>query len=276
MPALTLPTGATVAYGEAGAGTPLVLVHGSPGEGRSWGRVTRYLGDGLRVLTPDLPGYGGSTGLPETTPPAAHTAAMAGSLAAVMRACGAPVFLCGHSYGGNVALHAATAHPGLVRGVVLLEPVFFQALALAGDTATLTPATAYFNDYVARVQAGEPGVIARMVDFWFGSGAWTRLPPPVQQFLAGAAPRNARDVAATMAESLPRAALAAFPAPVVIGCGGASPPVIPAIAKALASLLSDAAVETLDGATHGMLDSHPEAVAVLIRRMCARPAVTPG
>ncbi len=274
MPTLTLPTGATVAYAETGSGTPVILVHGSPGEGRSWGRVARYMGDGLRQLTPDLPGYGRSTPLPDATTPAARTAAMADAVGAVIRACDAPVYLCGHSYGGNVALHAAAANPAIVRGCVLLEPVFFRALALAGDTTTLQAATAYFSDYIVRVQAGEPEVIRRMVDFWFGDGAYARLPPPVQQFLAGAAGSNARDVAGSMAEALSRDALAALRAPVVVGYGSASPPVVPAIARALAGILPNVRVTAIEQATHGMLDSHPEQVAGLIRQLCAD--ATPG
>ena len=274
MPTLTLPTGATVAYAETGSGIPVILVHGSPGEGRSWGRVARYLGDGLRQLTPDLPGYGRSTPLPEATTPAARTAAMADAVGAVIRACAEPVYLCGHSYGGNVVLHAAAANAAIVRGCVLLEPVFFRALALAGDTTTLQAATAYFSDYVARVQAGEPEVIRRMVDFWFGDGAYARLPPPVQQFLAGAAGSNARDVAGSMTEALSHDALAALRAPIIVGYGSASPPVVPAIARALAGILPNARVTAIEQATHGMLDSHPEQVAGLIRQLCA--GATPG
>jgi len=274
MPMLTLPTGATVAYAETGSGTPVILVHGSPGEGRSWGPVARYLGDGLRQLTPDLPGYGRSTPLPDATTAVTRTAAMADAVIAVIRACDEPVYLCGHSYGGNVALHAAAANPTVVRGCVLLEPVFFRALALAGDTPTLQAATTYFSDYIARVQAGEPEVIRRMVDFWFGAGAYARLPSPVQQFLAGAAGRNALDVAGSMAETLSREALAALSAPVVVGYGSASPPVVPAIARALAGILPNARIAAIDQATHGMLDSHPEQVAGLIRQICA--GATPG
>jgi pimeloyl-ACP methyl ester carboxylesterase len=55
MPILTLAGRGKVAFGDAGAGAPLVLVHGSPAEGRAWGRVARHL-PGFRVLTPDLPG----------------------------------------------------------------------------------------------------------------------------------------------------------------------------------------------------------------------------
>ena len=60
MPTLDLPDGRKLAYREEGSGPPLVLVHGSPGEGRSWGRVVPHLKERFRTICPDLPGYGGS------------------------------------------------------------------------------------------------------------------------------------------------------------------------------------------------------------------------
>jgi pimeloyl-ACP methyl ester carboxylesterase len=58
VPAMTLRK-ARLNYGEAGSGLPLILVHGSPGEGRAWGRVVKHLPPNTRALVPDLPGYGG-------------------------------------------------------------------------------------------------------------------------------------------------------------------------------------------------------------------------
>lgn len=65
MPFLELPDGKKLSYREEGDGPPLVLVHGSPGEGRSWARVASHLKDRFRVVCPDLPGAGRSDELPE-------------------------------------------------------------------------------------------------------------------------------------------------------------------------------------------------------------------
>jgi pimeloyl-ACP methyl ester carboxylesterase len=264
MPTLTLANGAAVAFGEAGAGAPLVLVHGSPAEGRAWGRVARHLSD-FRVLTPDLPGYGGSDALRN----GAGTAAMADAVATVIDAAGAPVWLAGHSYGGNVALHAALARHERVRGLVLFEPVFFRGLALAGERNELAAGRAHFDDYVRRVEGGDNGAVSRMIEFWFGAGAFERLPPPVRAYLAAAAPKNAADVKAAFAESLGAEELARFSPPVLVAFGSKSPPVVSAIARALASLLPSAETAPVEGGTHAMLDTHPDAVAALIKRMAA-------
>ena len=264
MPTITATSGAKIAYGDTGRGPPLVLVHGSPAEGRAWGRVARHL-EAFRVLTPDLPGYGGSEPLAN----GAGTAAMAEAVSAVIDLAGAPVWLAGHSYGGNVALHAALARRARIRGVVLFEPVFFRGLALAGEIAALEPARAHFADYVRRVEGGDSGAVSRMIDFWFGEGAFARLPPTVRAYLAASAPRNAADVSAALAESTEAGALAAFAPPTLVAYGARSPATVPAIAAALARLLPRARTEAIAGATHAMLETHPQAVAALIARMAA-------
>lgn len=267
MPSLTLADRSTVTFGDAGAGAPLVLVHGSPAEGRAWGRVAQHLA-GFRVLTPDLPGYGGSDPLPDST----GTAGMADAVAAVIDVAasdGRAVWVAGHSYGGNVALHAALARRARVAGLVLFEPVFFRGLALTGAHAPLDAAAAHFTDYVRRVAGGDHGAVSRMIEFWFGAGAFERLPPPVRAYLESAAVKNAADVQAAFAEQVSAAELAGFAPRTTIAYGASSPPVVPAIATALAALLPNAETAPIAGATHAMLDTHPEAVAVLVKSMAA-------
>ena len=266
MPILALSGGHKLSYGDTGEGPPLVLVHGSPGEGRSWARVMRHLAD-FRVLTPDLPGYGGSDPVPPQ--PAGRTASIARAIAALISGIGEPVWLAGHSYGGNVALHAALRAPQTVRGLLLLEPVFFRALALAGETQAYEDARSLFGRYVERVDAADPAATAIMVDYWFGSGAFDRLPAPVAAFLAAATARNALDVKSCFAEDLAREALRGFDRPAIVACGDDTTTVAPAIARALARLLPDARLRELAGANHGMLDTNPELVAAAIHALTA-------
>jgi pimeloyl-ACP methyl ester carboxylesterase len=108
-----------------------------------------------------------------------------------------------------------------------------------------------------------------MVDYWFGDGAFAKLPPPVQGFLVKFAPKNAADVKSSFAEALPFTALAGFDRSTIIAYGGASPPIIPTIANALARLLPRAEVLSIPGGTHAMLDTHAEAVAAIINRHAA-------
>lgn len=245
MPSIDLPTGGKLAYREAGSGTPLILVHGSPGEGRSWSRVASKLAERHRLLMPDLPGYGGSDPVPQA--PEGRTEAMGAAIAALIDGCGEPVRLCGHSFGGNVALHAALTRAERIVDLTLLEPVCFRALELTGDDAVRRPAAQFFAGYADRVVAGQVEAVHEMIDF-----------------LIGAAPKNGLDVRSSLAETVTRAELAGFAKPVLVAYGAASPPVAPAIAEGLVSLLPSARLEGIASASHGMLDTHPDAVAALL------------
>ena len=263
MPTFDLPDGKKIAYREDGGGQPLVLVHGSPGDSRSWGRVVPHLKDRFRVLAVDLPGYGGSDRVPDE--PVGRAAAMGAAVARLVEGCGQPVRLAGHSYGGVVAVQAALqARPGTIDRLVLFEPVMFRSLQLTDDRAALDPAAAHFEDYARRAQAGEPGVVRLMIDYWFGEGSFARLPEPVRGYLEANAPRNALDVRSSFNDIATAEQLRAFDRPVVTVCGERSPPIVPAIGHGILKLLPNARLETLAGANHGMLDSHPEAVAHLI------------
>ena len=78
----------------------IVLLHGSGRASRMWEPVLGDLAADWRVLAPDLPGFGRSTG-PFTV---AGTAQMVGEMAAVQTA---PVHLCGVSLGGLIAIRVA-------------------------------------------------------------------------------------------------------------------------------------------------------------------------
>ena len=263
MPALELPDGRKLSYREEGGGPPVVLVHGSPADSRSWGRVTPHLRDRFRVLAVDLPGYGGSDGVPDA--PLGRAAAMGAAVARLVESCGGAVRLAGHSYGGVVAIQAALqAKAGTVGHLALFEPVFFRALHLAGDRAALDPAIAHFEDYAGRALAAEPGVVRLMIDYWFGEGAYARMPDQVRGYLDANAGRNALDVRSSLNDIATETQLRDLAAPVTVATGDRSPELVRAIGRALLKLVPDGRMESLAGANHGMLDSHPDAVARLI------------
>lgn len=263
MPEIALSDGRKLGYREEGSGPPVVLVHGSPGDSRSWGRVVPHLRDRFRILAVDLPGYGVSDKVPDA--PLGRAALMGAAVARLAESCGEAVRFVGHSYGGVVALQAALqARPGAVEHLVLLEPVFFRALQLTGDRAALDPAAAHFEDYAGRALGGEVGVVRLMIDYWFGEGAFARMPEQVRAYLDANAPRNALDVRSSFNDTATEAELRAFDRPVLVACGEKSPEIVRAIGRGLLKCLPDARMEALAGANHGMLDSHPDAVARLI------------
>jgi pimeloyl-ACP methyl ester carboxylesterase len=96
----------------------LVLLHGQPGSPADWQQVAARLPAQLHAVAADRPGYGSSQ-----LPPggfAVNARAVLDDLDSrgITRA-----VLVGHSYGGGVALAAASLAPGRVEAVVLLASV---------------------------------------------------------------------------------------------------------------------------------------------------------
>jgi 4,5:9,10-diseco-3-hydroxy-5,9,17-trioxoandrosta-1(10),2-diene-4-oate hydrolase len=110
-------------YAEAGAGHPLVLLHGG-GPGASglpnYERNLAELAQNFRVIVPDMPGYGRSTkGLSRQDPFGDCAAGISGLLDQLM--VDRPV-LVGNSLGGACALRMALDRPERVAGLVLMGP----------------------------------------------------------------------------------------------------------------------------------------------------------
>ncbi|HXE22528.1 MAG TPA: alpha/beta hydrolase [Rhodoferax sp.] len=260
-PMVNLSGGARLSFGETGAGPTIVMVHGSPGEGRAWTNVIKQLSNNLRILTPDLPGYGQSDSLPPETPH--RTEAMASALVELAARQDGAIWLCGHSYGANVALHAAVRLGRKVAGLVLIEPVFLRALQLAQD-AQFESARAFFTDYVVRAESSEPDAIGIMIDFWCGKGYFERMPEHARAFLNAAAPKNACDVRASFSETLGVSDLKMLDIPVVIVTGDQSPKIAESIATSCQNMMPNARTTKIHGATHLLLDTHAAQVAKLI------------
>jgi pimeloyl-ACP methyl ester carboxylesterase len=123
-----------LAVTEAGAGTPLVLLHGLFGAGQNWGGIRSVLARRFRVLTPDLRNHGASPRAPDMA-----YAAMAEDVVAVLDAAGIDrAAVLGHSMGGKVAMALALAHPDRVERLVVADiaPVRYRP-ALRGYVAAM-------------------------------------------------------------------------------------------------------------------------------------------
>lgn len=108
-----------LAFDRAGAGPPLLLIHGLGGERHVWEPVWPALVAGHDVVTVDLPGFGASPPLPEDPPPAPP--ALAAAVAGLLDDLGfeRPA-VAGNSLGGWVALELARR--GRVRSVCAIAP----------------------------------------------------------------------------------------------------------------------------------------------------------
>lgn len=141
-------------------GRLVVLVHGAPDRRGAFRRVQRHLPE-FRVVTYDRRGYGDSAALPPATSLADHAhdllAALEGRRAVVV----------GHSFGGNVALHAATLQPELFAVVGAWETSMCWLPGWPADHVDEVQAFAESDD---PRQLGE-----RMGRALIGPEAWDRL-----------------------------------------------------------------------------------------------------
>lgn len=102
-------------------GPPVLLEAGIAASSVSWRLVERELEQSTTVVAYDRAGFGWS--------PAASTprtmANLVEELTRMLEQCGVegPFVVVAHSFGGLLARHFAAAHPGLVRALVLVDPL---------------------------------------------------------------------------------------------------------------------------------------------------------
>lgn len=107
-----------ISYREAGAGSPIVFLHGNPTSSHVWRNVIPQLADRGRCLAPDLIGMG-SSGKPDIAYRFADHARYLDAWFAALDL--RDVVLVGYDWGGVLALDWARRHPDRVRGVVVFE-----------------------------------------------------------------------------------------------------------------------------------------------------------
>lgn len=111
--------------------TTIIAVHGFRGEHHGLEPVIAFL-PGVRVISPDLPGFGETPPLPERTH---DLAAYAGWLAEFARAVAPGAVILGHSFGSVIA-SAAVAGGLETPRLILVNPI--GAPALAGPKGLMT------------------------------------------------------------------------------------------------------------------------------------------
>src|ERR687888_2219286 len=109
----------------AGAGSPVLLLHGFPETHACWHRIAPGLAKTHRVVAPDLRGYGASEAPPGGSRGEGYTKReMARDLVELMTGLGHERFaVVGHDRGARVAYRLALDHPDRVTRVALLNVV---------------------------------------------------------------------------------------------------------------------------------------------------------
>ena len=119
-----------MAYRRDGNGPVVVLLHGIPGQGRSWEQVRAGLDGAFDVVVPDLIGFGESDRPAQPTVENVGPAAQAARVAALLDDLAVRhATVVGHDFGAPIAVLLAASRPDLVGAVSLL----------AGNTFPDTP-----------------------------------------------------------------------------------------------------------------------------------------
>lgn len=109
---------------EAGAGSPLLLVHGLGHSSTAWLRTIPAFAQTYRVLAPDMPGYGRSSGPDVACDPPYFGRFIVDFISALGLG---RVDAVGNSLGGLAIVLAALEMPSAFRKVVIVDPVGFTA-----------------------------------------------------------------------------------------------------------------------------------------------------
>lgn len=253
-----------LAYLAVGQGEPVVFVHGSVNDYRSWLNQLPLFSARYHVIT-----YSRRYHWPNAQPEPGAVYAIhehAADLGALIEALAlSPVHLVGSSYGAMTALTLAVERPALVRSLVLGEPPILPWLAGQSEGATLaetflTTAFAPARDAFAR---GEPETGVRtFINGVIGPGAFDRMPPPARAMMLANAPAMGAETSSPPERYFPPFGpdrVAGLPMPVLLAEGAVSPPMFGLITDQLARALPTAERVTIPAASHGMHAQNPDA-----------------
>jgi pimeloyl-ACP methyl ester carboxylesterase len=257
--------GYDIAYLEVGHGPPLVCVHGTLGDFRTWSAVMGPLSKTRRVIAPSLRHFFPEqwNGVGDDYLMSQHVDDTIGFIAQIDPG---PVDLMGHSRGGHIAFRVAQQRPDLLRKLVLLEPggdldASLSPTAETSPTASLAGRTAITARKIA--DGDIDGALQNFVDGIDGDGAWARLPAAPRQQLRD----NVFTLLGQIGENrkpFTRADAQAIRAPTLLIGGSETTGALSQIWRVLSEHIPNARTAVIPGARHWMLDHAPREVSQVV------------
>ncbi|MBR9653182.1 alpha/beta fold hydrolase [Thalassovita aquimarina] len=239
-----------------------LLIHCSLGHSGAWAGMAAHLGDILHMTAFDIPGHGRSGQWDQRAPLQRVATDMAADF--IDR----PIDLIGQSFGATVALRLATENSGLVRSLVLIEPVFL-AVAFADDPDSRQRHDRDLADYDRAIKAGDMMAAAKgYSDVWGDGRPWDSLPASLRLSMAeriGVVEQVAPEVVEDSAGLLRRGAIEALEMPTLLIEGENTLEYIHLIVAGLHRRIGNSRCETVEGAGHMAPITHSGRVAELIR-----------
>jgi pimeloyl-ACP methyl ester carboxylesterase len=250
--------GYEMAYLEVGEGPPLVCVHGTLGDFRTWSAVLGPLSRKHRVISVSLRHFFPEhwDGVGDDYLMSQHVSDV---IAFIERLDTGPVDLMGHSRGGHIGFRVARQRPDLLHKLVLAEPggELDQSLdpaAVPGPSERTTRSATL----AGKIKDGDvEGGLKLFFDGINGEGGWARLPAAEKQqlrdnanTLIGQVGENRQPYTKREAESLGMPTL-------FIG-GADTRGALPAVLRALAAHVRGSRTAIIPGAGHWMFGQAPQ------------------
>jgi len=251
--------GLQVAYERAGAGPPLVFLHGAASDGRLWRPQLAALAGEFTVVAWDEPGAGRSSDVP----PDFELADYADCAAALLEALAlGPAHLAGLSWGGTVAQELYRRRPELVATLILADtyagwkgslPEEEVRARIAHLHESLAPGPDHFDPTLPGLFAGDPPA---------------EYVPLLEEMAAGVRPESMKTALTVMAGTDQRDLLPRIAVPTLLIWGehdGRSPL---GVARQLEQAIPDTELVVIPGAGHVSNLEQPERFNEAVREFC--------
>lgn len=249
-----------IAFIEGGHGNPLVLIHGSLSDYRSWALQIDIFSESYRTIALSLrhcypepwDGEGGDFTVRQ------H----ADDLNVFIKNLQAgPVHLVGHSRGGAVALILASEHPQLVRTVVLADPAPFNKM-LPSTPETVAESEKRKEIIDAAVDLIKKGNLDSGLELFTDAvsttGTWRKLSETAKQIRRDNA-WSLKSLITDAQEAFDFKDLKKLEAPILLVTGEKSPCLYRMMHATLEQSLKNIQKTTISNASHGMHRENPDA-----------------
>jgi pimeloyl-ACP methyl ester carboxylesterase len=253
--------GIDLAYIERGSGDPVIFVHGSQGDYRTWRKMVEAFSKKYRAIAYSRRYHYPNSWVGDGTDYSVDL--HANDLIALIEAMNVvPAYVVGNSYGAYTTLLAAIRRPEFFRKIVVGEPPILPWLQ------QIPGGERYYDGFMSRAwlpakEAFQQGTLEAgvrlFVDGVSGPGDYERLPEEVKtRFMQNARELQAETLSPDYFTEITPQQLEQLKVPVLLLKGEESPKMFHLIVDRLAELIPSARLETIPHTSHSLYSGNPQ------------------